>query len=364
MGDLLTIGEFSKASGLSPKRLRSYAADGLLVPAAVDAGTGYRYYSPSQLGDAELIDALRRAGVPLVEIGQVLRDPTPDRLDALAARAAGEAAERQDALDDVRRLIEPSVGAAGSHRRRGGPMTMLAAVARTEQGWGRDTNEDASLCRSHLLAVADGVGGLPSGEVASALAVALLDAAVPSPGSVGELAAVVRAANAAIADRARASSELGGMATTVCAVGVTPEGELAVVGVGDSRAYLLRDGDLLQLTEDHTVGAELVRRGGGGDDGGAADHPYRHVLTRVVGAGSPTVEVDGFVRRARPGDRLLLCTDGLVKVVSDAEIAAILADAAAGSDLGPVADALVGLARGRQAEDDVTVVVAELRAGS
>jgi PPM family protein phosphatase len=103
--DLLPIGEFSERSGLSPKRLRSYAAAGLLVPAAIDSTSGYRYYSPGQLRDARLIDALRNAGMPLADIGGLLREPTAQQLDAWATRVASDAAQRQQALDVARRLL-------------------------------------------------------------------------------------------------------------------------------------------------------------------------------------------------------------------------------------------------------------------
>src|SRR5579864_15960 len=100
----MSIGEFSERSGLSPKRLRSYAAGGLLVPEAVDSATGYRYYSAGQLREAQLIDALREAGMPLADIGALLRDPSGEQLDAWARRVEIDAAQRHKALDDARRL--------------------------------------------------------------------------------------------------------------------------------------------------------------------------------------------------------------------------------------------------------------------
>jgi protein phosphatase len=354
--DLLPIGEFSKQSGLSPKRLRSYAAAGLLVPAAVDGTTGYRYYAPGQLRDARLIDALRRAGVPLASIAGLLRDPSVEDLDVWASRVATEAAERHEALEVVRSLLEGQDKGIGRLRRGGAHVASLVAVARSEIGCDRDDNEDAALCRPHLVAVADGMGGLPGGEVASNLTISLLDAAYTGA-SVEELEAIVRAANAAIGERARAAAELTGMGTTVCAAGLTSAGELAVVNVGDSRAYLLRDGALQLLTDDHTITAELVRQGQLAASE-APGHPLRNVLTRVLGAGLPTVDVDRSVHRVVPGDRLLLCTDGLVKTVADAEIVSVVGSVA---DLAGAAGALVDLAGSRHADDDVTVVVADVR---
>ena len=103
--DLMPIGEFSERSGLSPKRLRSYAAGGLLVPAAVDSASGYRYYSPGQLHDAKLIDTLREAGMPLADITAFLRDPSCDQLDDWARRVETDAEHRQKALDLARRVL-------------------------------------------------------------------------------------------------------------------------------------------------------------------------------------------------------------------------------------------------------------------
>src|SRR2546430_3793247 len=97
--DLMPIGEFSERSGLSPNRLRSYAAGGLIIPAAIDSASGYRYYSPGQLRDARLIDALREAGMPLADIGVFLRDPSAEQLDAWVRQVEDDAAQRQEALD-------------------------------------------------------------------------------------------------------------------------------------------------------------------------------------------------------------------------------------------------------------------------
>src|SRR5262245_13966008 len=110
--DLLPIGEFSERTGLSPNRLRSYAAGGLLVPAAVDSASGYRYYAPGQVREAKVIDTLREAGMPLAEIAALLRDPSLDRLDAWARRVESDAAHRQQALDLARDLL--SIGATPS----------------------------------------------------------------------------------------------------------------------------------------------------------------------------------------------------------------------------------------------------------
>jgi protein phosphatase len=356
--DLMPIGEFSERSGLSPKRLRSYAAGGLLVPAAVDSTSGYRYYSPGQLREAQLIDTLRAAGMPLAAIAELLRDPSCDRLDAWARQVAIDAAHRQQALERARRLLSidgPSGTPDTQHVREEAKMRLTTA-SRTDIGRVRDNNEDAVVSSDHLAAVADGMGGHPGGEVASAAAVALVHAAFTGR-SLDELEAAVRAANRAIWDRASGSAELEGMGTTICAAGLTGDGSFAVVNVGDSRAYVLRHDSLTQLTDDHSVTAELVRRGELSEQE-ARDHPNRSILTRALGVG-PDVELDGVAHPAAPGDRLLVCTDGLFNELGDDEIASLMA---ATDDVEATADALVELALSRGGRDNVSVVVAAISA--
>jgi protein phosphatase len=165
----------------------------------------------------------------------------------------------------------------------------------------------------------------------------------------------VRAANRAIWDRADGSGELEGMGTTVCAVGLTGDGNIAVVNVGDSRAYVLREGSLRQLTADHSVTAELVRRGELSEEE-ARGHPHRGVLTRALGVG-PEVEADSAAHLAVDGDRLLVCTDGLFNEVDDDEIASVMT--ATGSRQA-TADALVELALSRSGGDNISVVIADI----
>jgi serine/threonine protein phosphatase PrpC len=355
--ELMPIGEFSVRSGLSPKRLRSYAAGGLLVPAAVDSASGYRYYSPGQLRAAQLIDALREAGMPLAGIAALLRDPSCDQLDAWATRVEIEAAQRQQAVERARRLLSIEIESFTPVDRSGKESTMrFTTVSRTDIGRVRDNNEDAVVSSDHLAAVADGMGGHPGGELASAVAVELVQAAFTGR-SLDELQAAVRAANRAIWDRAGASAELEGMGTTICAAGLTGDGSLAVVNVGDSRAYVLHDDSLTQLTQDHSVTAELVRRGELSEHE-ALGHPHRSVLTRALGVG-PDVELDSAAHPAVEGDRLLVCTDGLFNEVPDDEIASLMATT---NEAQATVDALVELALSRGGRDNVAVVVAEVGA--
>jgi protein phosphatase len=267
-----------------------------------------------------------------------------------------DAAHRQKALDRARRLLSNAATSFTTDPDRSGKESFmqLRSASRTDIGRVRENNEDAVAPGDHLAAVADGMGGLPGGEVASATALALVQAAFTGR-SLDELEAAVRAANRAIWDQAGATSELEGMGTTICAAGLTGDGSLAVVHVGDSRAYVLRDDSLTLLTHDHSVTAELVRRGELSEQE-ASDHPHRGVLTRALGIG-PDVELDSAAHAAAEGDRLLVCSDGLFNEVSDDEIASLLA---ANENVQATADALVGLALARGGRDNLAVVVAEV----
>lgn len=350
----MPIGEFSELSGLSPKRLRTYAAAGLLTPTAIDPTSGYRYYSPGQLREAKVVETLRRAGVPLVEIRAILRSPSAERFDAWEAQMRTEVTQRHAALEAARQLLALGVTAPQQNGSGEETMNRLDTAFRTECGPVRENNEDAVVCTDRVVAVADGMGGPPGGEIAAAMAVALVEAAFTGR-SIDELDAAVRSANRAIWERAAASPGLEGMGTTVCAVGLRGDGAVVVTNVGDSRAYLLRSGTLTQLTNDHSLTAELVRQGELSEEE-ARQHPHRGVLTRALGVG-PDVELDSAVHRARPGDRLLLGTDGLFNEVSAEEVAAVMG---ANDDLQAVADGLVELAVSRGARDNVSAVVARI----
>lgn len=358
MDALMSIGEFSGRCGMSAKRLRTYADGGLLVPAAVDPATGYRYYSPCQVTEARLIELLRAAGMPLAEIRQVLAAPSADRIDDWSAQVETDAAERRRALERARRLLAGDVPAAPDIApSRGRARTMnLRAATRTDIGRVRENNEDAALGTDRLAVVADGMGGHPGGEVASAVAVSIVQAAF-SARSLDELEAAVRAANRAIWDRASANPDLQGMASTVCAAGLTGDGEIALVHVGDSRAYLLRDGALRQVTNDHSVTADLVRRGELTVQS-VADHPMYGFITRALGIG-PDVELEASTVAAAVGDRILVCTDGLVNELSESDLCEVLTLT---DDVDAAANELVDRALDRGGRDNVSVVVADVTA--
>lgn len=327
-----SIGEFSERCGLSVKALRSYGGIGLLPPAAIDAVSGYRYYAADQLPRAVLIAAMRRAGVPLAEIAGFLRQPDPVRFEHWAEAIAAESGQRRRALTEARDLWN------------GGPiMTETFTPGAATHVGGRDRNEDAVLAGDRMVAVADGIGGMPAGQRASRSALEALRAAFETDPTLHGLVAGVRAANSAVVD--------GG--TTLTAVARTVDDGVVLAHVGDSRAYRWRRGQLSRLTEDHTVVAELVAAGDLAP-AEAAGHEQRFVLTRAVGVG-PHVQVDFGTVDLRPGDRLLLCTDGLHRALDEADIAGHLGD-----DPQRSADALVAAALRAGTTDNVTAVVLAL----
>lgn len=362
MDELLSIGEFSDQCGLTPKMLRSYADAGLLLPAAVDPESGYRYYSPGQLHDAAIVAALRQAGISVADIRAFVEHPTAARLTEWERQLEEEGRTRRAALQRVRDL---AVLTGSPERSRpqstvpygGAVVSHLQASSATDIGRVRGANEDVVVAEDRLVAVADGMGGAPGGALAARTAADALRARFDG-GDLGDLRDAVLAANADVWSRARADDELHGMGTTMCAaalVQVDGETHVGVANVGDSRAYLVRDGSIQQLTEDHTVVADLIRRGELEPDE-AASHPHRHVLTRVLGMG-PAVDVDTVVVAPQPGDRLLLCTDGLYNEIDEEQMAAVLASAAGQPET--VAEDLVAAALEAGGNDNVSVVVVD-----
>ena len=234
----------------------------------------------------------------------------------------------------------------------------LSSFAGTDVGRTRSGNEDSHFCGRTVFAVADGLGGHQGGEVASAAAVeplAALDGRdFADPAEAAEaLAGAIAEANSAILDQAAGDPALWGMGTTVTAAAVTTGDQLQLAHVGDSRAYLLRDGTLDQVTTDHTVVGELVRRGRL-TPAQAAIHPERSILTRAVGL-DPRIPVDTpDPIELRPGDQVLLCSDGLTEVVPGPRIAELLS----GEPDGDAACAsLIAAANDAGGPDNITVVL-------
>jgi protein phosphatase len=237
-------------------------------------------------------------------------------------------------------------------------VTLLRYGSATDVGRVRQNNEDDLLVASPLFAVADGMGGHAAGEVASGIAIRMLDERFSRDNTTGGLADAVRAANRAVWQKAQEDPELRGMGTTLTAVAlVDDDGQevLAVVNVGDSRAYRLQHGRLEQLTEDHSLVEELVRTGRISADE-AHTHPQKHVLTRVLGV-DPDVEVDCFRVIPYRGDRFLLASDGLFNEVDDRTIAAVLRRT---DHPEAAADELVDLAKSNGGSDNITCVVIDV----
>jgi len=227
--------------------------------------------------------------------------------------------------------------------------------AGSDTGRQRRANEDSLLARSPLFVVADGMGGAQAGEVASRIAVesfqqGLGEASHPEL----ELAELARAANARIHELSHENAEQAGMGTTLTAVYVG-EQEVAIAHVGDSRAYCLRDGQLLRLTDDHSLVDELLRQGRLTPEE-AVEHPQRSVITRALGP-EGMVEVDTRSFRARAGDVYLLCSDGLTTMIGEEEIAATLL---AHQRLRDAGEALIAAANQAGGRDNITVVLLRL----
>jgi len=190
----------------------------------------------------------------------------------------------------------------------------------TETGRVRHTNEDSYLMRGVLFMVADGMGGAAAGELASAICTeAFAEIDLIRSGGDAALRDAIKVANRRIFDRAASDPEVAGMGTTVTAALFGDDDRVVLANVGDSRAYLLRDGKLQRLSQDHSVVAELVASGQISEDE-AERHPQRSVITRVLGA-EAGVQIDIFWLDAKEGDLLMLCSDGLTTMVPESRIA-------------------------------------------
>ena len=229
------------------------------------------------------------------------------------------------------------------------------SIWKTDTGRARADNEDSAYARPPLYVVADGMGGAQAGEVASALAVEEFRGGLTAQGTPEQrLSERVQAANRRIYETAHRRLEHEGMGTTLTAV-YLDESNLAVAHVGDSRAYYFRDGELVRLTHDHSLVEELIRRGKLTPEQAAA-HPQRSIITRALGI-EPEVEVDTWTFPMRAGDVVLLCSDGLTSMISEPQIAAVLAQQ---SDLERAGDQLIAEANEAGGRDNITVVLFRL----
>lgn len=343
---LLTIGAFSRASRLSPKALRLYDELGLLPPARVDPVSGYRFYDPAQLARARLVGRLRRLGMPLAEIRTVCElapEAAAAEVAAFWARVEADTAARRD-------LAAFLVG----HLSGEGPISIRCA-ALSDTGLVRSSNQDAAHADPRLLAVADGFG--PAGAPASAAAIEtfrrLPAGAVPAGDPLNVLQDTVRQADRAIREATAPANQAGTTLTAMLRTG----SRLALVHIGDSRAYLLRNGELRQITHDHTLVQSLLDAGRITPEQ-AATHPQRELLSRALNGDNATT-ADLHLHQPTPGDRYLLCSDGLSRVVDSTQLHQAVRSAPHPEQA--VHD-LITLANEAGAPDNVTCVVAEVTA--
>jgi PPM family protein phosphatase len=221
----------------------------------------------------------------------------------------------------------------------------------TDLGRQRQGNEDNLFVQVPLFVVADGMGGAQAGEVASEMAVASFGSGLPDGSPAEGLVGIVEQANRAIHDRSRSDARTAGMGTTVTAAYVG-ESEVTIAHVGDSRAYVLRDGELIRLTKDHSLVGELVARGKLTEEQ-AEMHPQRSVITRALGS-EPDVEVDVHVYKARGGDLFMLNSDGLTSMVPEPRVKPIIEGAGSLEQAGRELIAAANEAGGR---DNITVIL-------
>ena len=226
--------------------------------------------------------------------------------------------------------------------------------SRSDIGCVREQNEDALISQQPLYAVADGMGGHAAGEVASELAVDILADNASSIRDADSLIKTARTINRSIIEATKTGMGRPGMGTTLTAA-ILDGTRLLIAQVGDSRAYLLHTNSLQQLTKDHSYVAELLAGGHITADEAVA-HPKRSVITRALGS-DPKTEADIYELEATVGDRLLLCTDGLYGMVSEADITAILNSV---DDPQNACDELVSAARAKGGLDNISVIVVDI----
>jgi PPM family protein phosphatase len=348
---LLTIGEFARASRLSPKALRLYDELGLLAPARVDAWTGYRFYRPEQLERARLVAWLRRLGMPLARIGAVCDLPPAAAAAEVAAFWREAEADLASRRDLAAFLISHLSGEEDAMTDEPGTLGIRYA-ARSDVGRCRQENQDSAYAGSRLLAVADGMGPR-GGEASAAVIEALKPLAAPPAGDLlNALEEAVRQASAAVGGIARGpgAADTGSTITALLWSG----SQLALVHIGDTRAYLLRGGELFQITHDHTLVQSLVDSGQLAPEE-AMSHPQRSLLLQAVTGAA--VQPDTSLHDAQVGDRYLLCSDGLTTVLS---ADGIQAELARGDGPEQTVERLISLANDGGGPDNIACVVADV----
>jgi serine/threonine protein phosphatase PrpC/DNA-binding transcriptional MerR regulator len=354
---LMSSGEFARTSGLTRKALRLYDELGLLTPARVDPSSGYRFYAPAQLEQARLVAWLRRLGMPLASI-RAMSALSPAAA-AVELRAYWDLVEAETA--SRRELATFLIGyLSGKDTDMGTPaaeeLTVRYAV-RSDIGLARADNEDAAYAGGRLLAIADGMGGHAAGEVASAAVISALrplDTQVPSGELLNALGHAVQRAEGTLREMVAADPSLRGMGTTVTAL-LRSGSRIGLAHIGDTRAYLVRDGEVFQITRDHTVVQSLLDAGTITPDE-VASHPQRFLLLQALD-GEHEFAPDLQLHEAQAGDRYLLSSDGLHATVAAEAIARVLVSVA---DPDQAAEDLVALAMDGGGPDNVTCIVADI----
>jgi protein phosphatase len=404
---LLTIGEFARLSRLSPKALRLYDELGLLRPCRVDEWSGYRYYSPSQLERARLVGWLRRIGMPLAQIGAVVESPPAEAAWSVAAFlrvTEADFAERQRLAQFLITYLSEGATAMPEPAKTTRVPSAVPAAARaplairyaaaSDIGRVRKQNQDAGYAGPGLVAVADGFG--PAGDRASAAAIdalRTLESGSPEPSrTLGEVAGsgasddavpadllnllsdAVSAADASVRSIAQTRPDLAGSGATLTAM-LLSGSRLALVHIGDTRAYLFRDGGLFQITHDHSVTQSMIDSGRLTPEE-AESHPQHSMLLRAVGASSAELAESGLpeeqarmaatpdlsLLEARAGDRYLLTSDGLTNVVPDSAIRRTLSDQ--GLSAAGVVRRLITLANEAGGPDNIAIAIADITAAA
>ncbi|MGZ4413415.1 MAG: Stp1/IreP family PP2C-type Ser/Thr phosphatase [Gaiellaceae bacterium] len=228
----------------------------------------------------------------------------------------------------------------------------------TDTGRRRRRNEDAYVCEPPLFAIADGMGGAQAGEVASRLAAAALKESRADAGGEHRIYDLIQEANRRVYARSSTDPKTSGMGTTIT-VALVENGNVAFGHVGDSRAYLIRDGHMEQVTEDLSLVNELMKSGKLSREE-AETHPQRSVITRALGT-DPDVDADTFTIEAKAGDVFLLCSDGLTDMVGEREIQELVERNR--ENLDAALKALVKAANRGGGEDNITVVAFEIAEG-